>query len=306
VKIDCAYGEAFYHFNNWMEKVMADFKKKKLIKESEGARVIEILGMKVPGMLVKSDGATTYLLRDLATIYFRLENWNPDLVVYEVGADQKFHFEQVFAASQKAEYIPIEKLVHIPHGLIRWKHGKFSTRRGDTIHLEEILSKGLTKSEKVRIAKAVGIGGIKFNDLKQEPEKDIIFEWENILTLAGYSAPYLQYTYARCASVLAKAGKLNFKRIPSGLKLEKEELSLLRSFYQFSEVILIAANNFAPHLLAQYLFDLAQKYNLFYQKHRIINSKGKEKELRLLLTKVTSQILKMGLEILGITVLEKM
>ncbi|MBL7078077.1 arginine--tRNA ligase [Candidatus Shapirobacteria bacterium] len=326
VRIDYAYGEAFYHFGGWMEKVLADLKKRKLVKKSQGALVIEIPEIKVPGMLVKSDGGTTYLFRDMATIFFRMEKWNPDLVIYEVGADQKFHFQQVFAASQKAGYIDSKKLVHVPHGLIRWKHGKFSTRKGDTIHLEEILkegiekayqiveksqtSEGLNKSEKMKIAKAVGIGGVKFNDLKQEPEKDIIFEWEKILTLAGYSAPYLQYTYARCASVLAKAENLSFEKISLSSGLEKEELSLLRSFYQFPEVILISANNFAPHLLAQYLFDLAQKFNLFYQKHRILsNSKlqtSNTQEFRLFLTKIAAQVLKMGLEILGIEVLEKM
>jgi len=339
IKIDYAYGEAFYHFKGWMEKVRDDLKKKKLLKESQGALVIEVPELKVPGMLVKSDGGTTYLFRDMATIFFRLKKWSPDLVIYEVGADQKFHFEQVFAASAKAKYIPQKKLYHIPHGLIRWKHGKFSTRKGDTIHLEEILnegikraqkvveksqtSKGLNKTEKEKIAKAVGVGGIKFNDLKQEPEKDIVFDWEKILSLDGYSAPYLQYTYARARSVLRKAKEFanNELRIAND-EFNPEELSLLRNFYQFPETILASANNFAPHLLAQYLFDLAQKFNLFYQKHRILKLKvkpclpvgeklkvGEEnqtQEFRLLLTAVTANILKMGLEILGIEVLEKM
>jgi len=314
VRIDHAYGEAFYHFEGWMEKVLTDVKKKSLLKESRGALVIDISGLKTPGMLVKSDGATTYLLRDLATIKFRVEKWHPDLIVYEVGKEQKLHFQQVFYIAEKLGYISQDKLIHIGHGLIRWPHGKFSTRKGDTVHLEEIVNQGierarklveasqtskdLSQEEKERIARAVGIGGIKFNDLKQEPQRDIIFDWDKILTIEGYSAPYLQYTYARCFSVLKKAKK---KPRAGADKVSKEELSLLRTFYQFPEVIIASGSEFSPHILCQYLFDLAQKFNLFYQKQRILGS-----EFRLFLARTTAAVLKLGLEVLGIEALSKM
>jgi len=317
VKIDYAYGESFYQ--DKMEAVLADARKKGILQKSRGAWVIKIPHLKVPAMLVKSDGATTYLLRDLAAIKFRVKKWQPDLIVYEVGADQKLHFRQIFAVAEMLGYIASEKLVHVAHGMIRWASGKFSTRRGRTIHLEEVIKEGIKRAEKLveasqtsrdlsqkekrKIAQAVGIGGIKFNDLKQEPEKDIVFDWEKVLTLEGYSAPYLQYTYARCASVLRKANYSVANLVlpsPKG-KLSKEEETLLRFFYQFPETILAAAEGFAPHLLAQYLFALAQKFNLLYQKQRILTSPR-----RLFLTAVTAQVLKMGLEILGIEVLEKM
>jgi len=318
VKIDYAYGEAFYHFEGWMDKVLGDVKNKRLLKISQGAKIVDIPKLNIPAMLVKSDGGTTYLLRDLATIKFRMEKWKPDLIVYEVGADQKFYFQQVFSVAEKLGYIKKDKLVHIAHGMIRWADGKFSTRKGKTIHLEKVIKegvkraeelveqsatdKGLSEKEKRQIAKAVGVGGIKFNDLKQEPEKDIIFDWDKILALEGYSAPYLQYTYARCASVLRKAGKNVGKSTPTiDHELNSEESLLLHAFYRFSEIIIKSAENFSPHLLAQYLFNLAQKFNLFYQKHRILNS-----EPRLFFTAVTGQVLKTGLEILGIEVLEKM
>jgi arginyl-tRNA synthetase len=399
VKIDKAYGESFYHFEGWMKKVLEDVKKKGLLKKSQGALIIDLPGEKVPAMLVKSDGATTYLLRDLAAIRFRVEKWQPDLIVYEVGADQKLHFRQVFAVTQMLGYLPKEKLVHIAHGMIRLAEGKLSTRKGRTIHLEEVIkegikrarllveksqtSQGLNPKEKEKIAKAVGIGGLKFNDLKQEPQKDIVFDWDKILSLEGYSSPYLQYTLARCWSVLRRVGwpqpfflsrtragagvgvsdgssrrargssfggkevlnldggtggtptSLNkegfghdsssksiimllrqeelgsVNKTPTslgkggfGYELNPEEEVLLRTFYRFPEVIVTATNDFAPNLLCQYLFDLAQKFNLFYQKHRIIDSK--QKEFRLFLTAVTAQVLKMGLEILGIEVLERM
>ena len=341
VKIDYRYGESFYHFNGWMEKVLSDVKKKGLLKKSRGALVIELPGEEMPAMLVKSDGATLYLLRDLATIKFRMKTWNPDLIVYEVGADHKLHFKQVFKTAVMLDYLEAKKLVHLAHGMIRWKRGKFSTRKGDTIHLEEILKdavkragklvdqsrtgKGLTKTEKEKIARAVGIGGVKFNDLKQEPERDIIFDWERILSMDGYSGPYLQYTYARAQSVLYKSeitksqipkskSQINFKNQISN-DLNQEELSLLRTFYRFGEAVTVSAEQFSPHILCRYLFDLSQKFNLFYQKHRILSLKseaegqkqeGGTEQFRLALTQATANILRMGLGILGIETLEKM
>lgn len=366
IKIDYSYGESYYHFESWMKKVLADVKRAGLLKESRGAKVVEIPNEKVPAMLIKSDGATTYLLRDLATIKFRVEKWQPDLIVYEVGVDQKLHLRQVFAVAEMLGYLKREQLVHVAHGMIRWRGGRFSTRRGETIHLEEVIEEGVKRArqlveksqtskklsgqEKEEIAWAVGIGGLKFNDLKQEPHRDIIFDWDWILSLEGYSAPYLQYTYARCASVLRKGGSgkprlllslqspslsgdnhfwfsgLSRDSFPGASAVEdrgkkrgdavvlfrkdgfddlnQEEADLLRSFYRFPEVVKEAAENFSPNLLCQYLFDLAQKFNLFYQKHRIIGSGNQE--FRLFLTAVVAQILKEGLGILGIKVLEKM
>ncbi len=330
VSIDYAYGESFYHFKGWMDKVLKDAQEKNLIEESQGAKIINVLGLEAPGMLIKSDGGTTYLLRDLATIKFRMERWQPDLIIYEVGSEHKFHFQQVFAIAEKLGYISASKLVHIPHGLLRWRHGKFSTRKGDTIHLGSIINEGLKRARgfvehsqtgkdlsekgKEKIAQAVGIGGIKFNDLKQEPEKDIIFDWDKILSLEGYSAPYLQYTCTRCLSILKKSKNTNHELRTTNYEHNSEELSLLRTFYQFPEVILASAENFSPHILCQYLFELSQKFNLFYQKHRILensktqipNSKSQITNFRLFLTQVTANILKMGLEILGIEVLQKM
>ena len=336
IKIDYAYGESYYHFHGWMDRVLADARKKQLLKKSRGALVIDLPELKVPAMLVKSDGATTYLLRDLATIKFRVQKWQPDLIVYEVGADQKLHLQQVFWAAEKLGYLKRKHLIHLAHGLIRSAEGKFSTRKGRTIRLEEVIQQGikrarvlveksqtsrnLTGQEKGRIARAVALGGIKFNDLKQEIQREIVFDWDKILAIEGYSAPYLQYTYARCFSVLEKASwkKEKFLKKANLSRLKKldpqnwneEELALLKSFYQFAEVIIAAANQFAPHLLCQYLFDLAQKFNLFYQKHRILTSTtqpfSSRTVFRLFLTSVTAQILNLGLKILGIKVLSRM
>lgn len=309
VKLDYAYGESYYR--ELMPTVLADAKAKNLLVESQGAQVINLPGAKVPAMLVKSDGGTTYHLRDLATIKFRVQTWNPDLIIYEVGADHKLHFQQVFQAAGMLGYIDRSKLVHIAHGMIRWSDGKFSTRQGKTIHLEEVINEAISRAEKLvkadvnkkEIAQVVGIGAIKFNDLKQEPERDIVFDWDKLLALDGYSAPYLLYTYSRCQSVLAKA-KTTSLEAPS--QMAPEEITLIRSFYLFPEVIIRSASDMSPHHLTQYLFDLAQKYSLFYEKCRIIGEPQPVESFRLFLTATTVSVLKTGLNLLGIEVLEKM
>jgi arginyl-tRNA synthetase len=280
--------------------------------------------MEVPALLVKSNGTTIYFLRDLATIKYRNETWSPDLIVYEVGADQAFHFQQLFAVAQMLGYGGPEKFVHLAHGLIRWPTGKFSTRRGATIHLEEVLNeaiagarklmetagvaKQLPEEEKQKTAEAIGIGAIKYNDLKQNPKTDIIFDWHQILTLAGNSGPYIQYTYARTQSVLRKAD-FSFKEAKEVAGFEKQKLSseeevLLRSFYCFPEVVIEAGESLAPNLLCNFLFDLSQKFNLFYDREKIIGSSTEE--FRLLLTAAVGQVLENGLSLLGIEALERM
>ena len=332
VKIDHAYGESFYQ--DKVQDVVQEAKRMGLAKESEGALVMTLPGFDVPLMLLKKDEGTTYHTRDLATIKFRMEKWQPDLIVYEVGADQKFHFQHLFAAVVLFGWAKKTRFVHVAHGLIRFPEGKMSTRKGQTIHLEDVLNEAIKKAEKIikssatdrglgvrakqEVAKAVGIGAVKYSDLKQNPQTDIIFDWERIFNLEGDSGPYLQYTYARCQSVLRKAevgsGKLdknnltsNFKNPASHLSpLTSEETSLLRTIYKFPEIIESAAVSFSPNLLCAFLFDLAQKYNFLYNKLPILKGEEGEREFRLALTAATGQVLKNGLGLLGIETPAKM
>ncbi len=308
VKIDYSLGESFYQ--DKMGAVIKLLEDKKLVKESQGAKIIEFKEMP-PAMVVKSNGTTTYFTRDMATIKYRMDTWNPNLIIYEVGADQDLHFRQVFATAEKLGYKAT--FYHVSHGLIRWKEGKFSTRHGDTIHLSEVIDEAIKEAKKIapdndeNKIKAVAVGAIKFNDLKQDPKKDIIFDWEKVMSMEGNSGPYLQYTYARCQSVLNKSLIFNFQSSIRGIKfknINEEESALLREFYKFEEKILEAAERFSPAVLAEFLLTLARKYNEFYAKFRIIGEK--EEEQRLFLTDRTGIILKIGLKILGIEVLEKM
>jgi arginyl-tRNA synthetase len=276
--------------------------------------------------LQKSDGTTTYFTRDLATIKYRLKRWNPDLIIYEVGADQKLHFQQLFKTVEILGWSRKTKFVHVAHGLYRTKTGKFSTRKGETVHLEDVLkegierakeiieksetSRGLTEREKEKISKIVGIGAVKYNDLSQHPSKDIIFDWEKVLNLKGNSAPYLQYTFVRCQSVLRKAGSWKKEVGSRELKIEKlkkEEIDILREIYKFPEMVQDAAEKFSPNLICNFIFDLAKKYNLFYDLYPILKAEDeKTKNFRLILTKAVAQIIKNSLSLLGIQTPEKM
>lgn len=351
IKIDYAYGESFYE--DEMVKVISLARSKKLIKKSQGALIIDLGKDLPPAMLVKSDGTTTYLTRDLAAIDFRLKKWNPSLIIYEVGSEQKLHFRQVFKAAELLGWAKKTNFVHIAHGLVLIGGKKMSTRSGTTIKLEEILEKAIEKAaellnsakvvknlnpkEKEAIIKDVGIGAVKYFDLMHHPESEINFDWNSIFNLKGNSGPYLQYTYARTQSIINKSQISNFKfqtnsnnqntkpqnRLNSknleldncldfgawNLEFNREELSLLRSLSQYQDILVNAAKNYSPNILCSYLFDLAQKYNTFYSKHRVLDISNKSSvisQFRLAITAATGTVLKNGLLLLGINAPEKM
>ncbi|MDD4027067.1 MAG: arginine--tRNA ligase [Candidatus Shapirobacteria bacterium] len=318
VKIDFIHGESFYQ--DKLEEVTKKIISKGITKKSEGAVIVEFKNMP-PAMLQKSNGTTTYFTRDMATIKYRLENWNPDLIIYEVGNDQELHFRQVFETAKMMGWTPSEGLVHIAHGLIRWTTGKFSTRKGDTIHLSDVIDKAMEKAEEIanksvvdkklsatekeEMIKSVAIGAIKFNDLSSDPRRDVIFDWEKIMSLDGDSGPYLQYTYARGISVLNKTQlkeQKNINKIPK--EINAEEMALIKEFYKFEEKIMEASERYSPAVIAEYLLSVARKYNEFYAKNRIIDEK--QENFRIFLTKTTTSILHTGLHLLGIKTIEKM
>lgn len=322
VTFDYALGESFYLPK--LKDVVEEVRDKGVAQQSNGALIIAYPEEKLPpALLLKSDGATNYFTRDLATIAYRVEKWDPDLIVYETGVEQSLNFQQLFWTAELLGWAQRDRFVHVAHGLYRTKEGKFSTRKGHTIHLEEVLEEAveraraiveesetareLSDTEKSQIAKAVGIGAVKYNDLAQHPQKDIVFEWDKILNLKGNSAPYLQYTYARCTSILDKAGFRWPSKTIQYEDLTVTELEVARFIVRFPEVVKESAERFSPNLLCTYMFDLAQKYNTFYNTHRVLQADTKEqKEFRLALTSATGQILKNSLNLLGITVLDRM
>jgi arginyl-tRNA synthetase len=318
VNIDTAHGESFYE--PMLRETIEIIEKKGIAKKSQGALIVEFDDMP-PAMLSKSNGTTTYLTRDLATIRYRQKEWEPDLIIYEVGADQKLHFRQLFAIAKMMGWDKNCQFVHIAHGLLRWKNAKFSTRKGDTVHLTEVIERAKAKAEEIAKTseslkkmgteereisiETVAIGAIKFNDLLSEPKKDIIFDWERVMSLEGNSGPYLQYTYARALSVLEKSKireQKNLEMMPE--KLEVEEEKLLKLLGRLEEKIVEAQERLAPSVLAEYLLEVARAYNEFYAKYRIVGET--EETERVFLTRTMASVLEWGMGILGIGLLEKM
>jgi arginyl-tRNA synthetase len=333
------YSESF--FEDKIQPVMKELREKKLTKESEDAELVFYPDDKFPPlMILKKDGTTLYSTRDLATDKFRLERYGKDIqIINEVGNEQALYFRQLFELEKILGWVKEGQRIHKKHGLYRFKDQKMSTRKGNVIWLEDVLkeaekraktmqglgtqfvgSKAITTNikfsksareyllndaEQAKIAKDVGIGAIKWNDLKRTSEQDIIFNWDEILNMQGDSGPYLQYTFARTQSVLAKFQNKQIEAPRPGLaKLNQEEVSLLRALNKFPEAIEMAGEKFSPNIVCNYLFDLAQKFNLFYQKCKIIGSENQN--FRLKLTDAVGQVIKNGLHLLGIKAPEKM
>ena len=312
VQIDETIGESFYE--KIMLDVIKDAKDKKITLQSKGAWIIQYPHDALPpSMLLKSDGGTTYLTRDLATIKFRKEKWNPDRMIYEVGGEQALHFRQVFWAAEMLGYAKRDSLVHVGHGMIRLPEGKMSTRKGRTIKLEEVLTKAVTKAEKFttdkKIAEAIGIGAVKYNDLKRSPTIGYSFDWDEALNLEGNSGPYIQYVFVRCKSVLEKSKRDTTQMNPdiTDYVFNTDELAVIRELARFKEVINEAAVRYSPNVLCNYLFLLSQQFNTFYNSYSILQAESETTiSVRIFITRAVMQIIATGLKILGIQTPHKM
>lgn len=330
VSFDYMLGES--HYQSEIKSMLKDKKLLSVLEEGEnGAKIIRLdeFGIKTPLMFLKSDGATTYAARDLACLRYRMKRFQPHIIIYEVGQEQTLHFKQVFAAARKLGIVPPEVILyHTRHGLYLSSSGrKFSTRKGGAVNLEEVLREAIAKARKIiessatsrnlseaeieRVSTDVGIGAIKYFDLKHSVQSDIVFDWKKILALEGNSGPYIQYTFARAFSVLSKAKEegIDFEKETylSSFDLDDQEKNIIRQVFHFGEIIQKSAVEFAPNILCDYLFNLSQKYNSFYDKYPILKEKDLQKRfLRLKLTEATSWVLRNGLRLLGIEVIEKM
>ncbi len=321
IKFDLVKGESFYQ--PMLKKIVKEALKKSVAKESQGAIIIEYPNNILPPFMIqKSDGATLYSTRDLATIKYRRTKFKPFKIIYDVGADQTLHFKQLFSAAELLGWGKSTNYVHVIHGMMRLATGKMQTREGTIIFLENVLEEAIERSKKIveeknpklsegqknKIAKIVGIGAVKYNDLCRHPATDIIFDWDKILNLEGNSGPYLQYAYARAKSIIRRS-KITPNKILKNFKTSelKEEKSLLRVLNQFPEIIRDSAERYSPNLLCNYLFYLAQTFNNLYETLPILKAETEKLKIqRLALVLATSQIIKNGLKILGIEVLERM
>lgn len=307
------YGESY--FEDYMQTVIDELCMNDLLKESEGAQLVFFPKEEFPPlMIIKKDGATLYATRDLATDYFRKHKYGDNLlIINEVGIEQSLYFRQIFKIEELMGWFKKGQRVHIGHGLYRFADKKMSTRKGNTIWLTDVLDEAKERASQLGKGsdndlsnddlESIGIGALKWNDLKRDPKQDIVFSWDDILTMNGDSGPYMQYTYVRCKSVI-KDQDINTWQIPQSIN--DDEMLLLRMLVKYPITIASAAQNYAPNILCVYLFKLAQQYNSFYQKYSILKSEESEKQFRLALSMGVAQVIQNGLHILGIKTVNKM
>ena len=314
-------GEAFYEKD--LDEIIDLLKEENLAKESEGALMVELERFDLPpAMIRKSDGATLYLTREIANLKYRIEEYEPKRILYVVANEQTLHFSQLFAIAKMSDLTGgkgMPELAHVKFGLVRGEAGKkLSTREGTAVKLNELLDRSvklseetlstrkvdLKKSEAKEVAEILGIGAVKYNDLSQNRMSDIVFDWGKMLSFEGNSAPYLQYTYARLKSILRKA-----KGVPklNGMALENErDLVLVLKLSEFPEVLDRVKETYMPSQLASYLYELAKEVNSYYHSEPVLYSESELRAVRLNLVKAASDILKTGLDLLGIKTVEKM
>lgn len=314
VSFDLVRGESFYH--EMLAGVLEKLTDLKLLEQSEGALVVKLEEEKLPVCLVqKSDGGYNYATTDIATVIHRVEEFNPHRIVYVTDERQQLHFKQFFAVTRRMGIRA--SLVHVWFGLMRLPEATFSTRQGNVIKLEKLLdeaesralaivktsSPDMPEHQQRDVARAVGIGAVKYADLSQNPQSLVTFTWEKAMALEGNSAPYLQYACARVASVQDKYRE----RFPNGV-IEKypfvvnepvERLLAIR-LLRFPDVLTRSANQYRPNLLADYLFELAQLYSSFYQNVPFLKADEGVRESRVRMCNVVYRTLRTGLNLLGI------
>ncbi len=316
VKFDVISGESLY--NNKMDKTILLLEKKKLLMDSEGAKIVDLesenLGI---ALIQKNDGASLYATRDLTAAIDRYNIYKFDKMIYEVGQEQRLHFKQIFKILELLGYKFSKNCVHVSHGLYLGEDGKrFSTRKGKTVMMKEIIKdtyeiareklkeRGdvLSEFDLDYRANTIALAAIVYGDLKNYRENNMIFDLDKFLEFEGNTGPYLLYSYARASSILRKVEiKKTELEIP---KLSKEEISLILKLEKFPEVVKNAYNQLAPNLIANYSFELAQIFNEFYHSNPVLGSK--EESFRLELIKAFRNVLKSSLNLLGIRELDEM
>lgn len=327
VRFDEVLGESFY--NDRLEPVVEKLQKLGIAEPSEGAIIIRFteppaIAEKVL-VVQKSDGAATYGTTDLATIEYREERWQPDEVLYVVDARQSTHFMQVFEASRQAK-LTDATLKHIAFGTILGDdHRPIKTRTGEPIKLIDLLAEAEKRAEKIareknpdlapeereELSRIIGIGAVKYADLSQNRTSDYLFSWDKMLALQGNTAPYLQYAYVRIRAIFRRAAS-TLELTADSLKdveivLEEEaETELAKYLLRFPLAIENALVDYRINILTDYLFELAQKYNAFYESCPVLQSETPLRESRLALVQLTGDVLKQGLNLLGIETVEQM
>ena len=304
VKFDTYRGESFY--NAMMPGVVDRLLEMKLAEESEGALIVNLEAEKLGVAIVrKSDGGFNYTTSDLACVESRVADYNPERIIYVTDDRQQLHFKQFFSISAKMGYTV--KLVHVPFGLMSFQGKAISTREGNLIRLEELLSEAKRRAFEIvkdrggdeALAEAIGYGAVKYADLSHDPGTAIDFNWDKALALEGNSGPYLQYAYARVSSLMDKAAEMAVAKGEFSIETQSEKRLALQ-LLEFPGAVVRAAEAYKPSILADYLFQTAQLYSSFYQNSPILKSEDSVRSSRLRLCAAFGKVLSKGLDLLGI------
>lgn len=317
IKFDSYNGESFY--NDKMQPVLDMLDEKGLLEVSDGAKVVNLDAYDMPPcLLVKGDGATLYATRDLAAAYYRAKTYDFYKCLYVVAYQQNLHFKQLFKVLELAGFEKAADMEHIAFGMVSLEDGAMKTRLGRVVWLSDVLDKAVEKAKSIicekktegidvdKVSEAVGVGAVVFSALWNNRIKDIVFSFDKVLNFDGETAPYVQYTHARCCSLLKKGGTVNLDDLNLDSVVNDEGIAVIKSLISFADSVKKAATLREPCYVSRHIVDLAEKFNRFYIAHKIASAEEGLKNARLILTLAVKNTIKTGLSLLGIDAPEAM
>ena len=324
IEFDSYNGESFY--SDKMPRFEKELSDKGLLQESNGAQVVDLEEYKLGTALIKkSDGSSLYITRDIAAAVYRKENYDFYKNIYVVATQQNLHFQQLFKILELMGYDWANQCVHVPFGMVRLEEGTMSTRHGRVVFLEDVLNGAIEKTREIieeknpnienleEITSQVGIGAVVFNELSNNRIKDYTFKWDQILNFDGETGPYVQYTHARCASLLRKAGEdivakaQDHKNVDFALLAKSDSAyELTKLIYAFPGVVEQAGEKYEPSIITRHIIDIAQCFNKFYHDEHIIVDDEVEKISKIALVIATKRVIATGIGLLGMKAPERM
>lgn len=317
IKFDSYAGESFY--SDKMSRVTDELEENKLLKESEGARIVDLeeFGMP-PALIQKKDGSTLYITRDIAAAIYRKEHYDFYKNIYVVASQQNLHFKQWIKVVELMGYDWANDCVHVPFGMVSLEDGTLSTRKGRVVFLEDVLKKAIESTKKIiddknpnlenkeEIAKQIGIGAVIFQELFNSRIKDYVFSWERTLSFEGETGPYVQYTHARANSLLEKGNFNGEDKVDYNLLKTEDEIDLIRLLFNFPNAVMDAYDKYEPSFITRHVVEIAKAFNKFYNSCPIMNQEEDLKKARLKLVNAAQTVIKIGLSLLGMEAPDRM